>query len=854
MKYYASRSNAIEQREIDNMALARSLASECMVLLENDGALPIAPGKIALFGSGVRKTVKGGTGSGDVNTRSNVNVEAGMKEAGFEVASGEWLDRLDAYLAKSKEEYMIWAEEKAAKEGWPLFMVSFSCPYKEPAPIVITDEDCKACDCDTAMFVLARNSGEGADRKPVKGDYFLFDEEKESLEVLGRNFKQVILVLNIGGVIDLTQVKKIPGISAILLMSQLGNITGSALADVVTGKVSPSGKLTDTWAKDYMDYPSSENFSLNNGNVHDDWYTDGIYVGYRYFDSFEVEPEYSFGYGISYTTFSIEPAAVCAEGSRITVKATVTNTGDTFSGKEVVQVYVSAPEGKLNKPYQELVAYTKTSELAPGASEEVAITFNIRDCASYSEAEAAWILEEGSYLVRVGNSSADTVPAAALVLEETVKTVICKNILALDCEMTEIEPEVSFDFVTEDPDLPTITIDAAAIEVQKVDYQGVRQEYTTDKTEKLTVNDVISGKCTVEELVAQMTVEEMADLCVGTLRAGEGSIVGNASSTVPGAAGDTSTVAADRGVIPMILADGPAGLRLQPHFKTDFDGNMLPGGNVLGDAFEPFDPKYDETNSVDYYQYCTAIPIGWALAQSWNTELVARAGDMVGGEMEQFNVDLWLAPAMNIHRNPLCGRNFEYYSEDPVVSGRIAGAMTLGVQKHAGKGTTIKHYALNNQEEHRYFTNAHVSERAAREIYLKGFGICVRETQPLSVMTSYNLINGVHAACCYDTIQSVLRDEFGFKGFVMTDWFTSQDMPMLTGIYEAHYPISASTGCIYAGNDNQQPGCRQNVEDIIKAVNSGEELDGFAITKADLQFNAANIIRIAMECAKSSQL
>lgn len=264
----------------------------------------------------------------------------------------------------------------------------------------------------------------------------------------------------------------------------------------------------------------------------------------------------------------------------------------------------------------------------------------------------------------------------------------------------------------------------------------------------------------------------------------------------------------------------------------------------MGDAYTPFNPNIDEKEVDNYYQYCTAIPIGWALAQSWNTELVEKAGDMVGSEMEQFHVDLWLAPALNIHRNPLCGRNFEYYSEDPYVSGKIAAAMTKGVQKHRGKGTTIKHFAVNNQEDNRYFVNAHVSERALREIYLKGFEIAVREARPLSIMTSYNLLNGIHTANSHDLIQGMARDEWGFKGVVMTDWFTSQDMPMITGKFKPAYPISASTGCIYAGNDIQMPGCQKNVDDIVEAVKTGKEIDGYKITKADLQFNAANVIRV----------
>ena len=368
--------------------------------------------------------------------------------------------------------------------------------------------------------------------------------------------------------------------------------------------------------------------------------------------------------------------------------------------------------------------------------------------------------------------------------------------------------------------------------------------FRSDKTEKLTMEDILAGKCTVEELVSQLSVEELAEFCVGTLRAGEGTVVGNASATVPGAAGDTTALLAkERGIKNMIFADGPAGLRLQPHFKTKKDGTLLPGGSILGDSFVPFDASVKEEETDDYYQYCTAIPIGWSLAQSWNPELLQEAGDMVGAEMEEFHVDLWLAPAQNIHRNPLCGRNFEYYSEDPLVSGKAAAAITKGVQAHPGKGTTIKHFAANNQEDNRYFTNSHISERALREIYLKGFEIAVKESRPFSIMTSYNLLNGIHTANSHDLLQAAARDEWGFDGVVMTDWFTSQEMPQITGGHPAAYPISASTGCIYAGNDIQMPGCKKNVDDIVEAVKSGKALDGYRITLADLQFNAANVIR-----------
>ena len=845
---FASKTPEVEEREVLHANLSRELAGECMVLLENDGALPFAAKKVAVYGNGVRGTIKGGTGSGDVNTRSNVNIEQGFVNAGIEVASTAWLDRQEQRVKDAKAAYLQWAKEEAAKKGVPEFSVMFDTPYKDPACELITAEDVKGSETDTAVYVIARNSGEGADRFDEAGDYQLYPGELENIKTIAAGYKNTIVVLNIGGVMNLSEIKAVEGVDAILLMTQLGNLGGDALLDVLTGKVNPSGKTTDTWAKNYMDYPSSAKFS-HNESVHDEMYEDGIYMGYRYFDSFDVETEYCFGFGRSYTEFEIKAGEISVNGNEVQVPVEVKNIGSKYAGKEVVQVYYSAIGGEIDKPYQELAAYKKTKLLAPGESEQLVLTYPVSQMASYSEKEAAWVLEQGEYVVRVGNSSASTVAAGVAEVKESVKTVIAKNLFALDVELEEIRPDAGKLAAKKQTgigaDVKRVVVDTAAIPTQTVVYQGEREEYHTDKTEKITMQDILSGKATVEELVAQLTVDEMAQFCVGTFRADDGAIVGNASYTVPGAAGDTSSVCREsRGIKNMILADGPAGLRLQPHFKTTKDGTLLPGGEVIGDAYTPFDPNLKEDEVDDYYQYCTAIPIGWALAQSWNTELVEKAGDMVGAEMEQFHVDLWLAPAMNIHRNPLCGRNFEYYSEDPLVSGKVAAAMTNGVQKHAGKGTTIKHFAVNNQEDNRYFVNAHVSERALREIYLKGFEITVRESQPLSIMTSYNLLNGIHTANSHDLIQGMARDEWGFEGTIMTDWFTSQDMPMLTGKFKPIYPISASTGCIYAGNDMQMPGCQKNVDDIVKAVETGEEIDGYKITKADLQYNAANVIRV----------
>ncbi len=842
---YATKDPAVTARETEHMALARRLAGECAVLLENDGTLPLAaPGKIALFGNGARQTVRGGTGSGDVNVRSDVNIEQGLTRAGFTVTTGPWLDRQQARHIQAKADYRAWVPAYAKQQGMSEFLVVFSHPFQVVAPQEITPQDIAGSDTDTAVYVISRTSGEGADRFNKRGDYLLYDEERQHLIQLGAAYKKLIVVLNVGGVMDMGEILSAPGVSAVLLLGQLGNVGGDVLADLLLGRVDPSGRLTDTWARTYGDYPTAATFSHNDGNVDDEYYAEGVFVGYRWFDTFGVEPRYPFGYGLSYTSFSMQCGPVSLSAGQVSLPVTVRNAG-AHPGKEVVQVYGSAPAGDVPKPYQTLAAFQKTGLLAPGQSQTLTIRFPLEALAFYSEKQAAWVLDAGQYVLRVGRSSRDTAAAAVLILPETVVTAQGKNLFAGAGALRELTPPPS---VPEpiDPSLPRLTIDPRSIPTQVFTYQGARQPFACRKDQTLTAADVKAGRCTVEELTAQLTVEEMATLCVGTLRF-DGSIVGNASLTVPGAAGDTSAVIRDtRGVKNMSMADGPAGLRLQPVFKTDKAGSILPGGDVMGDMTMPFDPKYDETNSDTYYQYCTAIPIGWSLAMSWNPALLTEAGDMVGREMELFGIDLWLAPAMNIHRDPLCGRNFEYYSEDPLIAGTAAAAITQGVQRHPGRGVTIKHFAANSQEDNRYFTNSHISERAIREIYLRGFELAVRQAQPMAIMTSYNLLNGVHTANHYDLLQAVCRDEWGFRGVVMTDWFTSQHMPDLTGSDTPAYPISASTGCVYAGNDIQMPGCQGNVDDIVRAVQTGQEIDGYKLTLADLQFCAANVIRVAI--------
>lgn len=840
-KIFAAKDDRITEREIKNAELAGNLAGECMVLLSNNGALPLEKNlPVALFGNGARNTIKGGTGSGDVNTRSNTNIEKGLEQAGYKITTKDWLDRNEENRKNAKSDYMKWVDEESRRTGkWPANIL-FDHPFPEPDIVPVEKKDLAACSNEVAIFVIGRNSGEAADRKAIRGDYLLFENEINNIKILTENFKKVIVVLNVGGIIDLSELFEIKGVSAVLLMGQLGNLGGLALADVLCGKKNPSGRLTDTWAKNYFDYPSSKEFSWNNGNVNDEYYKDGIYVGYRYFSSFKKEPLLPFGFGLSYTDFSQKVISMEQKDSAVEIKIEVKNTGKEFSGKDVVQVYVAAPKGKIEKPALELKGFGKTKDLSPNQSEIVTVKIPLETLASYWEKESCWIIEKGIYTVLTGENVRDCTSAGRLIFKENVVTEKCRKVFPLDCKLKEIKWGKKRSF---EKGAFELNIDVSKIKTVIHEYSGNPEEMKTEKSQLLTLEDVHSGKCTLDELIAQLSVEEMASVCVGTFNLGkDDSVIGAASSVVPGAAGETSDILSNRGIRKLILADGPAGLRLQPHFKTDKNGNVLKGGELFGDVFTPFENVPED--AVDYYQYCTAIPVGWSLAQSWNCGLVEEIGKMIGSEMELFGVDLWLAPAQNIHRNPLCGRNFEYYSEDPLVAGKISAAMTKGVQSYKGRGTTIKHFAANNQEENRYFLNAHISERALREIYLKGFEIAVKESQPLSIMTSYNLINGTHTANRRDLIQNLLRDEWGFKGVVMTDWYTSQNLPGLTGKYEPVYPISASTGCIKAGNDLQMPGCRKNIDDIVEAVNTGKEIDGYSITKADLQYCVKNLLKI----------
>lgn len=823
--------------EQENIKRSRKMAAECVVLLKNDGTLPLAnAGEIAAFGSGVRKTIKGGTGSGDVNVRHFVTVEEGLENAGFVITSKSWLDEYDRVMESARTKFIQDIKDQAKEIGANPMIYSMGKVMQEPEY-----ELSLTADGDTAIYVLARNSGEGADRKNERGDIKLTETEKRDIEILNERYAHFILVLNVGGMVDLSEIENVKNV---LLLGQLGTVTGDVLADLLLGKSYPSGKLTMTWAP-VTAYPSTDGF----GDLDDTIYREEIYVGYRFFDTEKVEPVYAFGYGLGYTKFLIETKKITADEKKISITVIVKNTGD-YAGKEVVQIYYSAPQGKLGKAYQELAGFAKTGELKPQEEQELTITFFTADMASYDTDSAAYVLEAGEYVIRAGSSSRDTEVCGIISLDDDTMTLQVKNICP------GVEPVYDRDrgaaFVSEEKiseSILRVMISSEKMEMKKVSYSSEPQELA--KGESSSWEDVVSGEKTVEQFVSGLEEEQLAYLCMGAYEPiFDGmSIIGNAAFSIAGAAGETTK----RLDIPTLtMADGPAGIRLSTEYQiiggkvksksTSFTGYM--------DFMEPEEMKAiaammpkvspEEKEAPTYYQYCIAIPIGTGLAQSWNTEVCRQYGDMVGEEMELFGVNLWLAPAMNIMRSPLCGRNFEYYSEDPFLSGCIGAEITKGVQAHLECGATIKHFVCNNQETNRYVSNSVVSERALREIYLKPFEVAVKKCPPCAVMSSYNLVNGVHSCNSKDLLTYVLRDEWQYDGLVMTDWYvTSKDMQQVSRSRENKYDRASAAECVRAGNALTMPGTESDRVDIMDSLNSQ---DNGTLTKAELQQAAGQVL------------
>ncbi len=805
--------------ELANAVLSRQAAAAGMVLLENhDRALPLPrTGNVALFGVGAYKTVKGGTGSGDVYNRYTINARQGLENAGYRITTSDtyWSAMTSAYDTKYPP-----------TTGGSIFGPTIDYSSVEQ-PLTATSVKPTA-PTSAAIFVVARNSGEGSDRTSGAGDYLLTEIEKANLALLGRTYQKVVVVLNVGDVLDTSFFRDInaadPGsLDALLLMSQAGQESGNALADVLSGTVNPSGRLTDTWASKYSYYPASATFANNDGDAATEQYREGVYVGYRWFDSFysridTAAPakvvDYPFGYGLSYTGFRIDVQNVSADAGRTTVRAKVTNTG-TRSGKQVVQVYFSAPQTGLDKPYQELAGYAKTDELAPGRSQTLTISYETGQMSSYDERRAAYVLDAGDYVIRVGDSSRSTHVAAKLTVPSTVVTEKVTNEITdqrPDTELTS-SPRNFYGYpaeqaelraahkikinvrsfrtrddrspfeqnVTVPADSPYYAIDGSPIasttaylDPKQTNWAGTGAPYQPKAGEKVaplrpapgaTLYDVAKGRITMRQFVAGLDLTQLANIVEGT------NVTGSTPAAV-GAAAYTTAKYESLGIPGMATTDGPAGLRITQQIAT----------------------------TPPSYQWATAWPIGTLLAQTWDNDLVQRVATAVGREMTVYGATLLLAPGMNIHRDPLNGRNFEYYSEDPLIAGLTAAATTKGVQSNRGVGVTLKHFAENSQETQRSSSNAIVSERALREIELKAFEYAVRSAQPMAIMTSYNKIDGSWASRNYDLVTDILRGEWDFQGLVMSDWGGSH----------------GATASMYAGNDLIMPG--NNPGEVVNAA------------------------------------
>ena len=783
--------------EKKHSSFAEKAAEEGIVLLKNENILPISlSASVALLGIGADKTVKGGIGSGDVNNRQNITIYEGMEESGIRITSRDWLDDYEHRYQKAR---LIWKEKilEEAKHVNNPFDAYASNPFIMPEGRPVSEMDIQ--EAEIVVYVISRISGEGKDRRLEKGDYYLSEREEKDILFLNSRSVPIVLLINAGGPVELTDIlEKAQWIKGILNISQLGQEGGRAVARILLGEAVPSGKLTTTWAKKYEDYPTAGNFLQDFNKA---VYTEGIYVGYRYFDTFNVEPGYPFGYGLSYTTFALGNLEASLDEDTLVLGVTVENTG-AFAGREVVQVYVSAPVSEMDMPEQELKGFQKTMLLAPGEKEDIKIRIPLRNLASYSENAGGYILSKGDYGVRIGTSSRDTKPVCKIRLEQTALTEQVLVELPLTETLEEKKGLTDRKDETIWKDVPVLlavqipeTLDSrSAYSDEKVvtyatdtSYQPVMPYETVRYVEKKEwkLNDVASGRVSMEEFAAQLDAAQLADLCCGTgwgVQDENNPVIGASSESVPGAAGETTHALESYGVSSIVLADGPGGVRITQQFEaTDLESG--------------------EKRQV--YHYCTAWPVGTLLAQSFDPEILEQVGCGMAADMQAMRIDLLLGPGMNIQRDPMCGRNFEYFSEDPLISGKMASAMVRGLQSLPGGGGCIKHYAANNQETNRNAVDSVIGQRALREIYLEPYKIAIQESQPLSIMSSYNLINGVPTADSYDLCTDLARGEWGFEGLIMTDWNGGSSTPWKS---------------MHAGNDLIMPGGKGRAMNILQTV------------------------------------
>lgn len=799
---YAQNNPSLTEREIKHRDLAREICAEGIVLLENNGVLPLTAKKAALYGAGARHTVFGGTGSGENNPRYNVNIEEGLKNAGIAITSEDWLDEYDVLYERELALYK--KNLKKAMRKVPIMQhmdYAADNPFYLPSGRPVSKDDNTGA--DVAVYVLARQAGEGADRKDIPGDYYATEDEISLMRSITQNYKDTILVLNVGAVIDLSFLDEIR-FSAVVLLMQGGMEAGNALADILTGKVNPSGRLADTWGFKYEDYPCSDTFSERNPEMHQEDYREGIFVGYRWFDKKGIMPRYKFGYGLSYTSFKTEADYCANRGTKISVNVRVTNTGNK-AGKEVTMLYLSCPENKLIREKSSLVAFSKTVLLEPGKKDYFTLSFDLKNFAAFDNDNHRFILEKGEYLICLNDE-----PLLVLELDEDAVTEKTDPISLSDRKI---------DYIIHEKSERVIPSDIRRCKIKASEISCITHKYAVPKFEK---------NAEIDQVVSGLTYKDMCKLLVGR------TYFGPFRHRVFGAVGYTTSKLFHKGIDAMPMADGPQGLNLtqisaKPKHNL-FAIPTLPESLRHVHKISKLGAASDKAKNQElFYQYCTSWPSETVVAQTWSVYHARLLGKAVAKEMLEYGVVFWLAPALNIHRNPLCGRNYEYYSEDPVLTGIIASRVIRGVHEEYGCYPTIKHFAANNLETKRNVSSSNLDERTLREIYLRAFRIAVETAHPEAVMCSYNKINGIYTALNYDLQTRILRNEWGFDGIVMTDWFA-------TGHHE-----SLDELCCKAGTDLIMPGLPHIPWKIMRALKKG------LISKEDIERSARRIIKLSIE-------
>lgn len=753
---------------------AAKMVSEGIVMLKNENnALPLDTDKeVAVFGRIQFHYYKSGTGSGGmVNVTKVVNILDGLIDNGIKVNE------------KLLDTYRKWDKENPFDlgEGWG------GEPWSQkemPLDEGLVKETAKSC--ETAIVIIGRTAGEEQDNRLEAGSYLLSDDEIEMLTVVREHFKKVVLLLNVGNIIDMNDINRIAP-DSVLYVWQGGMTGGKGTADVLTGKVSPSGKLPDTIAYKVSDYPSDANFGREENR---DIYAEDIYVGYRYFETFAKEKVlYPFGFGLSYTEFEIKTEKAEITEGAVKLSVSVKNIGS-YKGKEVIEVYCEAPQGRLGKAARVLCGFEKTRELVPQEEQVVEIAVDIAKLASYDDSgvtgnKSCYVLEAGEYKFYVGSDVRSAEYACSFEQGEDLVTERLTQALA---------PVESFERIKPVCEGGAFSIGREAVPVSEVDESARRLEklpkeiaYTGDKGIKLW--DVKNGKNTMDEFIAQLS-----DYDLSCIIRGEGMGSPRVTAGTASAFGGVSENLNGYGIPAGCCSDGPSGMRLDCGTK----------------AF--------------------SLPNGTMIASSFNKELTSELFTFMGLEMAANKVDCLLGPGMNIHRHPLNGRNFEYFSEDPFLTGKMAAAELKGMAG-AGVTGTIKHFCANNRETNRHFIDSVVSERALREIYLKGFEIAVKEGGASSVMTTYGRVNGLWTAGNFDLNTVILREEWGFKGFTMTDWWANINV-------RGKEPDKTDLAAMARAQNDVYMVCpdgEKNDDNTLAALENG------SIERCELQRNAANI-------------